>query len=120
VLDRWNERRRAVAALYLDRIRRPDVVLPFVPDHARAVWHIFAVRSERRDALQRTLAAAGIETLIHYPIPPFEQPAYAELRPRAGEWPIAARLAREMVSLPIGPHLPLEAAAEVAEAVNRA
>jgi dTDP-4-amino-4,6-dideoxygalactose transaminase len=117
-LDEWNERRRAVAALYLQRIR--GVELPFVPDWARPVWHAFVVRTPRRDALRDSLAAAGVETLIHYPIPPFEQPAYREFADRAGAWPLARQLAREVLSLPIGPHLSLDDAGYVAEAVNRA
>jgi dTDP-4-amino-4,6-dideoxygalactose transaminase len=120
LLAEWNGRRRAVAALYRDRIIRQDVVLPETPDWVLPAWHLFVVRSAGRDALQQALADAGIATLIHYPIAPFHQPAYRELAPRADEWPVAAQLSREVLSLPIGPHLSLDQAEAVAEAVNRA
>jgi len=120
VLDEWNARRRAIAAFYDDGIRRDDVTLPFVPEWSSPVWHLYVIRTPRREALLRALAEQGIGTLIHYPIPPFLQPAYAEFGDRAAEWPLAARIAQEVLSLPIGPHLSREDAARVAEAVNRA
>lgn len=120
VLDEWNDRRRAIASFYRTAILREDVVLPSVMEGADPAWHLFVVRSPRRDDLQRVLGDAGIGTLIHYPIPPFLQDAYPEFRARAGEWPIAAAMAGEVLSLPIGPHLTSAAASMVAEAVNRA
>jgi dTDP-4-amino-4,6-dideoxygalactose transaminase len=120
VLDEWNARRRAIAALYDDAIRRDDVALPYVADWCSPVWHLYVIRTPRRDALQRALSEQGIGTLIHYPIPPFLQPAYAEFRDRAAEWPLAKQMAEEVLSLPIGPHLSREDARRVAEAVNRA
>ena len=120
VLDEWNERRAAIARLYLDGIRRDDVVLPHVPQWAKPVWHLFVIRTPRRDALQAALAEQGIGTLIHYPIPPFLQPAYAEFRDRAAEWPLSAQMANEVLSLPMGPHLSREQAHRVVEAVNLA
>jgi dTDP-4-amino-4,6-dideoxygalactose transaminase len=119
-LDEWNARRAAIAARYLAGMRNDDVTLPDVPDWCEPVWHLFVVRSPRRDELQASLAAAGIGTLIHYPIPPFEQPAYAEFRVRAAEWPLAARFAREVLSLPMFPHMSDEQVRQVIEAVNRA
>ncbi|HUR80225.1 MAG TPA: DegT/DnrJ/EryC1/StrS family aminotransferase [Thermoanaerobaculia bacterium] len=119
-LDAWNERRRAIAKLYLDAIRAKDVILPRVLDGAEPVWHLFVIRTPRREELQRRLADAGIGTLIHYPIAPFDQPAYAELASRRDEWPLAAQLAGEVLSLPMGPHLSLEDARTVAEVVSAA
>ncbi|MEK6372949.1 MAG: DegT/DnrJ/EryC1/StrS family aminotransferase [Acidobacteriota bacterium] len=120
LLDQWNARRAAVAERYLGEIRREDVVLPFVPQWARPVWHLFVIRSQQRDRLQARLTEAGIGTLIHYPIPPFAQPAYAEWNHRAAEWPVASAMAREVISLPMGPHLTAEQLERVVEAVNRA
>jgi dTDP-4-amino-4,6-dideoxygalactose transaminase len=119
-LDEWNERRRAVAAVYLERLADLEgLVLPATPDWADPVWHLFVVRHPRRDALQERLAEAGIDTIIHYPIPPHLSKAYAaEFRDR--RLPVAERLAGEVISLPIGPHLPLEDAERVAEAVRGA
>ena len=104
-LDAWNGRRAVIAAAYLDELVDTDLILPQVPDWAEPVWHLFVVRHPARDALQRQLNAAGIGTLIHYPIPPHKQQAYA-----AGGFPpdglqLAARLADEVLSLPMGPQL---------------
>ena len=71
------------------------------------VWHLFVVRHPRRDALQRRLSEAGVDTMIHYPIPPHLSGAYAADFEGA-ELPVAERLAEEVLSLPIGPHLALE------------
>jgi dTDP-4-amino-4,6-dideoxygalactose transaminase len=84
------------------------------------VWHLFVIRHPRRDALQQRLAQAGIGTLIHYPIPPHRQQAYVELGVPESAFPIADQLAGEVLSLPIGPHLPLEQAQQVAAAVRAA
>jgi dTDP-4-amino-4,6-dideoxygalactose transaminase len=114
-LDAWNARRAAVAALYLKRLAGAGLVLPSVPKWAEPVWHLFVVRTPRRSAIQAALGAAGIGTLIHYPIAAFDQSAYAkEFGHRRGEWPIAAQMANEVLSLPIGPHLSLEQAELVA------
>jgi dTDP-3-amino-3,4,6-trideoxy-alpha-D-glucose transaminase len=100
-LDGWNERRRAIAAAYLERLE--GVALPQVPDFADPVWHLFVLRHAERDALASRLADAGVGTLIHYPIPPHRCGAYSELA--GASLPIADRLAGEVLSLPMGPHL---------------
>lgn len=109
-LDEWNARRRATAARYLSELSSvPSLQLPFVPEYAEPVWHIFAVRDARRpaqrDELQSSLADAGIGTLVHYPIPPHLSGAYsgAGWKPRA--LPIAEEIADTELSLPMGPHL---------------
>jgi dTDP-4-amino-4,6-dideoxygalactose transaminase len=114
-LDEWNERRRAVAALYLERLADADeLALPAVPEWAEPVWHLFVVRHPRRDELQQRLAEAGIDTIIHYPIPPHRTGAYDS----GASLPIAERLADEVLSLPMGPHLSHEDATRVAEAAG--
>lgn len=118
VLDEWNERRRAIARKYLDTIRAGDITLPEVLEGADPVWHLFVIRSPRRDELQRALTAAGIGTLIHYPIAPFDQPAYSDFKARRDEWPLASRIAAESLSIPMGPHLSLDDAVRVAEALS--
>lgn len=118
-LEAWNRRRTVLADLYLERLQGiPDLVLPFAPAWAEPVWHVFVVRTPRRDALQKHLAENGIGTVIHYPTPPHLQKAYAELGFGAGAFPIAERIARECISLPIGPHLPRADAERVADAVT--
>jgi dTDP-4-amino-4,6-dideoxygalactose transaminase len=105
-LDEWNERRARIAARYLDELSGlPGLSLPQVPNWAEPCWHLFVVRSADRDALQKDLGQAGVQTLIHYPIPPHRQQAYADLGLPAGSFPIAEQLAAEVLSLPIGPHL---------------
>jgi dTDP-4-amino-4,6-dideoxygalactose transaminase len=117
VLDEWTERRCAIANLYLNRLVDSGLALPQVPNWADPAWHLFVVGTQQRDALQAGLKKAGVGTLIHYPIPPHLQDAYADLAIAKGSLPIAERLAGEVFSLPIGPHLSLDDAARVAEAV---
>lgn len=116
-LDRWTETRRKLANRYLERLS--GVGLPFVPNWADPVWHLFVIRHPQRDRLMAGLQAEGIATMIHYPIPPHLQEAYAEAGFAAGGFPLAEEIAGDMLSLPIGPHMPLEAQDRVIEAVNR-
>jgi len=104
-LDAWNARRTALASQYLQGLAASGLVLPQVPDWAEPAWHLFVVRSRNRDALQQQLADADIGSLIHYPIPPHKQQAYAQAGWPAGAFPLASVLADEVVSLPMGPHL---------------
>ncbi|WP_206027293.1 DegT/DnrJ/EryC1/StrS family aminotransferase [Tritonibacter mobilis] len=88
-LDDWTERRRAIAATYLEGLKDSGLILPHVPEWAAPVWHLFVVRSTVREELQAQLAQADIGTLIHYPIPPHMQGAYADLGFDAEAFPIA-------------------------------
>jgi dTDP-4-amino-4,6-dideoxygalactose transaminase len=105
VLDAWNGRRNAIAQQYLDGLAGTGLVLPKVPEWAGPVWHLFVVRLAKRDALVKHLNEAKVSTLIHYPVPPHLQAAYADLGFAPNAFPLAARIAEEVVSLPIGPHL---------------
>jgi dTDP-4-amino-4,6-dideoxygalactose transaminase len=98
-LDAENKRRREVAKLYSVGLDGSSVQLPFVPQWAEPVWHLFVVRSMERDRLQSHLKSCGIETLIHYPVPPHKQLCYQECS--AMHLPIAEQLADEVLSLPI-------------------
>jgi dTDP-4-amino-4,6-dideoxygalactose transaminase len=118
-LDLWNDRRRALADRYRERLEGVDVTTQAVPDWAEPVWHLFVVRHPHRDLLRERLAEAGIDTIIHYPIPPHLSGAYAGAF-SLGDLPIAERIADEVVSLPIGPHLALDDAERVAGAVREA
>jgi dTDP-4-amino-4,6-dideoxygalactose transaminase len=104
-LDEWNERRKAVAAKYLNTLSDANIGLPHVLEWADPVWHLFVIRSRQRDQLQRKLSEAGAGTMIHYPIPPHLQGAYAELGFSSGAFPVSERIHREVLSLPMGPHL---------------
>jgi dTDP-4-amino-4,6-dideoxygalactose transaminase len=107
VLDAWAERRRVIAAAYAEGLAGTDLIVPRVPAWAEPAWHLYVVRTPGRDALQARLGDAGIGTLIHYPIPPHMQAAYARLGIAAEALPLARQLAGEVVSLPIGPQLDL-------------
>jgi len=115
-LDEENERRRRLAALYAARISNPAVTLPTAGEPSAHVWHLYVVRTVRRDDLQRHLAAAGVQTLIHYPVPPHRQEAYAEWR--ALSLPVTELIHEQVLSLPMGPTLSDADAGRVADAVN--
>ena len=118
-LDAWNDRRRALAASYLNVLRAvPGLTLPHVPDWADPVWHLFVVRHPDRDALQARLASKGVETLIHYPVPPHLSGAYSGTSGRHGAFPIAETLANQVLSLPMGPHMDPADVAVVAGAMR--
>ena len=105
-LDAWNAKRAASAGLYLEQLpTRHDLTLPYVSMGSDPSWHLFVVRSPDRDSLRERLADAGIGTLIHYPIPPHLSHAYANQRWKRGDFAITERMAHEVLSLPIGPHL---------------
>ncbi|QPF73766.1 DegT/DnrJ/EryC1/StrS family aminotransferase [Roseateles sp. DAIF2] len=97
------EERRAIAARLLDGLAGTGLQLPVVPAWAEPAWHLFVVRHPEREALQARLAERGIGTLIHYPVPPHRQPAYAELGYGEGDFPIAEAMHREVLSLPLWP-----------------
>ncbi|TMJ22485.1 MAG: erythromycin biosynthesis sensory transduction protein eryC1, partial [Alphaproteobacteria bacterium] len=120
-LDEWNERRRVMAARYDDRLAGlASIGLPRAPQWAEPVWHLYVVRTQRRAELIKALDAAGIGSLIHYPIPPHLQQAYADLGLPRGSFPLAEALAETVLSLPIGPHMSLASVDAIADAVRRA
>jgi dTDP-4-amino-4,6-dideoxygalactose transaminase len=90
-----------------------------VPQWAEPVWHLYVVRTDRRAHLVDALAKEGIGSLIHYPIPPHLQEAYADLKQGKGAYPLAEILAETVLSLPMGPHLSMESVDRVAEVVRR-
>jgi dTDP-3-amino-3,4,6-trideoxy-alpha-D-glucose transaminase len=118
-LAAWNARRAALATRYLEKLRGVgDLVLPFVPLWAEPVWHLFVVRTKRREALQAFLAAREIGSQVHYPTPPHLSGAYRDSGWKRGDFPLAERLADEVLSLPIGPHHKLEQIDYVCAAVR--
>jgi dTDP-4-amino-4,6-dideoxygalactose transaminase len=118
-LDEWNQRRRAIAELYLSRLPSSELTLPRVPSWAKPVWHLFVVRHPHRDSFQQALNAVGIGTLIHYPVPPHLSGAYTDAGWTGGAFPIAEDLANSVLSLPIGPHLTKQQAQTVIDTVER-
>lgn len=105
-LDAWTADRRRIAARYLQGLSNlPGLELPAVTDGVEPVWHLFPLRHAARDRLAAALTAAGVQTMVHYPVPPHLQPAYAGLGYRAGQFPVAEAIARTTLSLPIWPGL---------------
>lgn len=116
-LDEWNERRRAIAQRYAGVLAdRPGIAISAIASGAEPVWHLFVITTRSRDVLQAQLAEAGVQTLIHYPIPPFRQYAYPN-HPQADSLPLADSLADQVLSLPIGPHLSTDAASMAAKLI---
>lgn len=115
-LDSDNERRRSIARRYIAEIDNPQVTLPQVEDYSRHVFHIFALMSPQREKLQEHLKAEGIETLIHYPIPPHRQEALKQFSHLS--LPITEQIHREELSLPCNPAMSDEEVTRVIEAVN--
>ncbi len=102
-LDDWNQRRRDVAQAYCNQLSGFDLVLPCVPEWADPVWHLFVVLSQDRDTLQAFLREQGVDTMVHYPIPPHKQRCYANLS--WAEYPVAEKQATQVLSLPIYPSM---------------
>ncbi len=118
-LPAWNARRGALARIYSERLRGVgDLALPGEQPGANHVWHLFVVRTARREALKAHLAAHGIGTQIHYPTPPHLSRAYAPAGWKRGDFPLAEKYAAEVLSLPIGPHHTPAQIGEVCESVR--
>lgn len=116
-LGEWNARRRRIAALYGEMLEGVgDLVLPRTLSGNEPVWHLYVIRTGRRDALAAALAEAGVETLVHYPRPVYRFPPFAAAGP--GNATPADRLTGEILSLPIGPHMTDEQAERVIAAVT--
>lgn len=116
ILDRWNAHRQHVASQYLTRLQDLDIQLPYVPEFADPVWHLFVIRSSQRDKLQKYLAEQQIGTVIHYPIPPHRQLCYQSFA--GSELPIADQLANEVLSLPVSPDLQMTEIDAVVDALK--
>lgn len=102
-LDEWNKKRREIASSYLRGLAdASDLILPEVPSWVESVWHLFVIRSNQRDKLQKHLEQCGIGTLIHYPVPPHLSEAYTDMGREKGDFPITEKLANTVLSLPMG------------------
>ena len=119
-LDAWNVRRSAIAMQYQQGLVNCGLTLPRVPEWADSAWHLYVVQHTQRDALQCALTIAGVGTLIHYPIAPHLQQAYAAAGWARGAFPLAERMADVVLSLPIGPAMDMAAVEDVLKAVRLA
>ncbi len=119
-LEQWNTERALLAQHYSALLSElPELTLPQVAAGCTHVWHLFVVQCARRDALQQHLSEAGIQALVHYPIPPHRQKAYADLHFREGQFPLAEQLAQHSLSLPLYPGMPPAHVDRVCEAIHR-
>lgn len=100
-IEKWNDDRRKTAQKYIRGINNPNIIKPFELEYAKHVWHIFAVRVDRRQEFQKYLNDNGIGTVIHYPTPIHMQTAYEELNVKEGMLPIAEKISNEVISLPM-------------------
>lgn len=119
-LEKWNDARRAVAARYLREITNPLISLPLPTDQVyEHVYHLFVIRCQRRDELERYLRENGIGTVKHYPIPMHLQKAYEDLHIPEGELPIAEEISRTVLSIPMYYGMTEEQISYVIDTINR-
>ncbi|MBV8550987.1 MAG: DegT/DnrJ/EryC1/StrS family aminotransferase [Acidobacteriaceae bacterium] len=104
-LEAWTEARRAHASAYARSLEASGLLLPLEAPHNRHVFHIYAVLTDRRAALMKSLESCGVQCGIHYPTPIHLLPAYSELNYRPGDFPVSERIAQSEVSLPMFPEL---------------
>jgi dTDP-4-amino-4,6-dideoxygalactose transaminase len=113
-LDEDNQRRQAIADYYINNVKHPEILLP---TPSQSVYHIFPILCERRDELQQYLKENGVETMIHYPIPPHKQACYKEWNDLS--FPITERIHRQELSLPCHPVMKQEEADQIVSLLNR-
>jgi dTDP-4-amino-4,6-dideoxygalactose transaminase len=113
-MNEWSGRRASIASRYLSELSEvANLKLPSLQEGATPSWHLFVIRSTDRDRLQQDLSTVGVQTLIHYPIPPHLTGAYQAMGYAVGAFPVAEEMCNQVLSLPIGPHLDADAVAEV-------
>ncbi len=115
-LDQSNHKRSIIANYYLENIKNEDIVLPTIAKNSSSVWHLFVIRTKKRDILQKYLSYCGIETMIHYPTPPHKQKAYPEMQHKS--FPITEQIHAEILSIPISPVLAISEAKSIVDAIN--
>jgi len=119
-LDRWNEKRRSLASIYSKTLDDKSLRLPIAPPNCKHVWYLYVVRTAQREALRSALTTRGLETLVHYETPPHLQRAFTALNYAQGDFPVSEAMHRDVLSLPIGPHLDELAILRACDAVNEA
>lgn len=116
-LDDENNHRRKIAKYYLENINNDKVVLPKIEVDSQHVWHVFVIRTDNRDKLQKYLLDNEIQTIIHYPIPPHKQEAYVEWNHLSYE--ISEKIHKEILSIPVSPVMTMDEAKKVVEVINK-
>jgi dTDP-4-amino-4,6-dideoxygalactose transaminase len=118
-LEEWTNQRKEIAQFYNEALQlRKDLILPYVQENSDHVYHLYVVRTSNREKLQQELIEKGIQTMIHYPVPPHLQKAYKHLGFKKGDFPIAEEIARTCLSLPIWPGMDHESVLKVTTAIN--
>lgn len=117
-LDRWNSVRRTIAKRYLQEIKAEILQLPEVKEYALPNWHIFPIMSNHRDELYKILKERGIQTIVHYPAPPFKQNAYTSLRLDEYSFPKTVDISKRILSIPLHPYLTDAEIDQVIENIN--
>jgi dTDP-4-amino-4,6-dideoxygalactose transaminase len=118
-LNEWTKQRKEIAKQYNEALKNVgDLILPAVHVNATHVYHLYVIRTENRDGLQKHLSESGIGTLIHYPIPPYLQKAYQSLGFKKGSFPIAEVLSETCLSIPIWPGMKNEQVFEVCQSIK--
>ncbi|HEH5155999.1 TPA: DegT/DnrJ/EryC1/StrS family aminotransferase [Campylobacter coli] len=115
-LDEDNQKRRKIAKYYLENIKHKDIILPFYKEEENHVWHLFVIRTKNRNDLQEYLRKNGVQTLIHYPIPPHKQDCYKEFNHL--NFPITEQIHNEVLSLPISPVMTQDEINEIVKIIN--
>lgn len=118
VLDIWTLRRKNIASIYLKSLSDCDLKLPYIPFWADPAWHLFVVRTKQRDSFQKMLSLKGINTIIHYPVPPHKQKAFSDIGLNNISLPITENMSKEIISLPIGPHLSIKNAESIVKSIK--
>lgn len=115
-LDEDNGKRRSIAETYLQSINNPTITLPLIHNDKGHVWHLFVIRTQNRDALYNYLLQEGVQTVIHYPVAPYNQIAFKELN--NGSFPVSQRIHNEVLSIPISPILKEDEIEKVINLIN--
>ncbi|MBI2641400.1 DegT/DnrJ/EryC1/StrS family aminotransferase [Candidatus Roizmanbacteria bacterium] len=118
-LERWNKRRRQIAHMYQTQIKNPHIVLQYQPLWSGSVYHLFVIKTKRREKFMRSMEKNRIMTAIHYPIPCHLQKAYNHLGYKTGDFPVAESYSKQCVSIPMYPEMTDSEAKKVIEAINR-
>lgn len=117
-IDAENQKRKDIARRYISEIKNPDIILPELPkDEKEHVWHLFVIRTQEREKLQNFFTENGVQTLIHYPIPPHKQGAYQEMNHLS--FPITEKIHDEVLSLPISPVMTDEDVSHIIGIINK-
>jgi len=117
-LEEWTEQRRAVAAYYDEHLKGLPVITPHVRPHNRAVYHLYVIQVEKRDAVAKALGERGVGSAVHYPIPVHLQQSHADLGYKRGDFPVAEKVCDRALSIPMYAELSQDQLGQVVSAIK--